>query len=257
MDPWARRRQTIILGIAAFAALGIAAFVYINYQPAPSCSDGLQNQGERAADCGGPCAAVCVQELRPLVVEWARVFPIAGGLYDVVARVSNPNETIGAALLHYTFELFDSENLSITRRTQSTFVNPNESFYIFESLIPAGARIPVRAIITLGEPHKWMRFEGRIPKLSIIGKNYRNEPTPLATAELVNGTLETLRDVRAIVVLYDEEGIAYGASATLVKSIGKDGRAPLSFTWPAPFAVEPARIDMQSRVSVWEEAPAP
>src|SRR3989344_4321547 len=81
MDPWARRRQTIILGIAAFAALGIAALVYINYQPAPSCSDGLQNQGELAIDCGGPCAAVCAQEPRPLVVEWARVFPIAGGPY--------------------------------------------------------------------------------------------------------------------------------------------------------------------------------
>ncbi len=257
MEPWARRRQTIILGVAAFAALGVATLVYFNYRPAPSCSDGAQNQGELATDCGGPCAGVCASEVRPLIVEWVRVFHVVGGLYDVVARVTNPNETIGTLLLTYTFELFDSENLSITRRTQSTFVNPNESFYIFESFIPAGARIPARAVVTLNQSPQWTRFESSPPKLSIIGKRYRGEPTPLVTAELVNGTLVTQNNVRAIVVLYDEEGLAYGASATLVKSISKDGREPLSFTWPVSFGTEPVRMDIQSRVSVWDDVATP
>ena len=30
--------------------------------PCPTCSDGIQNQGEGGADCGGPCPYVCEKE---------------------------------------------------------------------------------------------------------------------------------------------------------------------------------------------------
>jgi len=252
MDPWARRRQTIVLGTVAFIALGIAVGAYFLYRPALSCSDGIQNQGELGRDCGGPCAPVCQGEARPLVVEWVRVFPVSSGLYDVVARVSNPNEAIGTPSFSYTFELFDSENLSITRKVGTTFVNPNESFYIFESLISVGARIPARAVLTIDTTHAWSRYTDTVPKLSIVNKQYVDDPAPLATATLINNTLKTLTNIRALVVLFNEEGIAYGASATVVKNLIKDAQEPLSFTWPSSFGTDPARVDMQSRVSVWD-----
>jgi len=255
MDSWARRRQTIVLGSIALIALSFAVGVYFLYSPEPTCTDGIQNQSELGIDCGGPCTPVCESETSPLVVEWVRVFPVSSGLYDVVARVTNPNETIGTPSFHYTFELFDSENLSITRKEGTTFANPNESFYIFESLISAGARVPARAVLTINTTHAWSRYSDTVPKLSIVNKQYTDDPAPHATATLINNTLVTWTDIRALVVLFDEEGIAYGASATLVKTLAKDGQEPLSFTWPSSFGTEPARLDMQSRVSVWDLAP--
>ncbi len=252
MDPWALRRQTIILGTVTFVALGVAIGAYFLYRPAPSCSDGMQNQSELGIDCGGPCAPVCEGEARSLVVEWVRVFPVSNGLYDIVARVSNQNEIIGTPSFSYTFELFDSENISITRKAGTTFANPNESFYIFESLISAGARIPARAVLTIDTTHSWSRYVEATPKLSIVNKQYVDDPAPLATATVINNTLKTLNNIRALVVLFNEEGIAYGASATIVKVLAKDAQEPLSFTWPSSFGTDPARMDVQSRVSVWD-----
>jgi hypothetical protein len=37
----------------------------------PTCSDGIQNQGETGIDCGGPCATVCPPEIIPTVCSSA------------------------------------------------------------------------------------------------------------------------------------------------------------------------------------------
>lgn len=37
--------------------------------PCPTCSDGIQNQGEEGIDCGGPCPFFCEREL-PLSMNW-------------------------------------------------------------------------------------------------------------------------------------------------------------------------------------------
>ena len=44
---------------------------YISCGPCPTCSDGIQNQGETGVDCGGPCAATCPGETcaDPIVIS--------------------------------------------------------------------------------------------------------------------------------------------------------------------------------------------
>jgi len=38
-------------------------------KPCPTCSDGVQNQGERGIDCGGPCPNPCPKE-KPIKIKW-------------------------------------------------------------------------------------------------------------------------------------------------------------------------------------------
>jgi hypothetical protein len=59
-------------------------------QPVPTCSDGIQNQGETGVDCGGPCSAcptnICTGN------SSSDYLPLANGNYWKVEDGINPND---------------------------------------------------------------------------------------------------------------------------------------------------------------------
>lgn len=249
MISWRRERQIIILLFTSIFIVALSAVIFIARKPLPGCFDDKQNQGEAGVDCGGPCAAVCREEIISLSVEWVRFFPVSDGYYDVIAKINNPNNRLGVPSLSYSFEIFDANNISINKREGATFVNANETFYVFESNLLAGERVPRRATFRLGSDLEWKRDLSEKPKLSILNKKFLNEPTPLLTATVSNESLYYLKDFKITAVLYDAEGNAYGASGTLVESLTKDLRAEISFTWPKVFPQLPTNIDIAVRVN--------
>ena len=52
--------------------------VCIGTDAAPTCSDGIQNQGETGVDCGGPCPAICPPTIIPIVCTTATFNLTAG-----------------------------------------------------------------------------------------------------------------------------------------------------------------------------------
>lgn len=251
MSLWRIRRQASILGLLLVVFVTIGVLLYVRYKPVPSCTDGVLNQAERGIDCGGPCARVCKDEAVPLTVEWARAFRVVDGHYDVVAKVRNSNNQIGVPSVPYIVEIFDAENVSISRRTGTTFANANETFYIFESNLFAGQRIPKYATLTINEPLVWNRVEAAPLKLTIINKVFEDGIQPAVIATILNESLTSLRNVTLVAVLYDESGNAYGGSATLVETLPKDARQDISFVWREPFELGPTNIDIFPRVNTF------
>lgn len=92
---------------------GVVVFAYyFLIRPAPSCFDGKQNQDEAGVDCGGVCAKVCIPiDNRPIeTVIPAQGFAPAPGIFAVIARIQNPNLTVGAATFSYEFTIYDTQD---------------------------------------------------------------------------------------------------------------------------------------------------
>jgi len=251
MSLWRAKRQIGILTliIVTLSAFGVGLYSY--YKPVPSCSDGVLNQGERNIDCGGPCSRVCLNEASALTVEWVRAFRVVDGHYDVIARVHNPNNQIGTPSLSYTVEIFDEQNISISKRTNVTFINPNETAYIFEGNLFTGVRVPKFATLTITEPVSWMRSNGESFPITVVNKIFTDSTQPVVTASVANESLRTLHSVSLVVVLYDAEGNAYGGSSTVLESLPKDIRQDISFVWREPFGSTPASIDIIPRINTF------
>ena len=91
-----KRLTIIVIYIFLFLAIGTGG--YFLFHAAPTCMDGKQNQDETGIDCGGICAMACMETVigEPIVIREVMVLPVENGVYDVVARIYNPNNTVGA-----------------------------------------------------------------------------------------------------------------------------------------------------------------
>jgi len=252
MVPWTVKRQLTFLFIAALAAAAAIFSVWL-VSNKPSCSDGIQNQGEESIDCGGPCAA-CLGEVKDLVVSWAKPFRLKDGVYDAAALVENPNLFLALPSLKYEFKLYDEDGILVAVRSGKTFFNPGEKFVVFETGIKTGKRIPKRAFIEFERNPRWKRVKEETSRLVVSGKNFTNDPFPRLTARVSNKSIFPAGEVRAVAVLYDGAGNAKAVSAAAVGPVNGGSSRRISFTWPKPFAEVPASSEIFLRTN-WAERP--
>jgi hypothetical protein len=97
-----RKRISVVLIVSLFLG-GVGTWIYLAVRPVPTCFDGKTNQGEEKTDCGGPCPSCAVVYEAPpedFVVRESAVLPGGQpGTYDVLARVQNPNDELGASVM--------------------------------------------------------------------------------------------------------------------------------------------------------------
>ncbi len=234
MSTWATRRKLLYASFAMLLLIGaIVPLVWRTY-PAPSCSDGKQNQGEQGIDCGGPCTRICSATTDPLRVVWTRPFTVSPGVASAAALVLNPNAKVGADSVAYRLRLYDDQNILIAERQGKTIVPANSQFPIFEGGIPVGNRSPSRAFLEFMEEPNW-RLWGEAPALTLKNQQFMQSPSSLE-ADVVNPAVDTVRNVRAYAVIFDVGGNAIGASKTLIDRIPGGGATHAVFTWLTPFA---------------------
>lgn len=241
---WRLKRQIFFLGIfVLIAGLIIAGLVWY-FWPKPTCFDNRQNQGEEAADCGGPCAKPCLGQVQDLSVLWVRIFKNKEGFYDAAALVQNPNLFAGLASLNYTFKIYDANNSLIAVRAGSSFVNPNEKQVFFESNISVGGRTPARAFLEFDREKNWKYIKKEKSFLSVAGKEFTNTPFPRLTAAVRNDSLFDAKDIYAAGMLYDGEGNVQAVSFTKIDLIQPSATQYAVFTWAQPFEKEPASTEI-------------
>ena len=128
-------KQAVISSILFIFIALVALATYLTVHENPSCSDGILNQGEVAADCGGPCPPCEFQTIKPLKNDWAKFFLIENKVYDAIALVENENPNYGLGEISYTFSFYDAANRLVGKREGKTFVLPNQKKYITEARI--------------------------------------------------------------------------------------------------------------------------
>lgn len=235
---WSVKRRLTYLAIIIALALVALAATYVRYKPAPTCQDLKLNQGELGVDCGGPCPQVCSFEVRALRALWSRVFEVTPGRYDVATLVRNPNPGYTARAAKYRIKVYDASNIQLATREGEFFLNPSESFFIYEPRLEVGNRVPARATFEIIDGPTWQRVAPEPIKLTAAYKSYTASP-PLLTAEIHNDSLKSLRDVTIVAILSDENENALAVSSTLVEGLEKGEEREVAFTWPEMLTVQP------------------
>lgn len=247
---WTVKKQIFYFTIVLLVFLLALFFVYLRIT-APTCSDGRQNQGEVGIDCGGPCEKECLGEIKDLIVLWNKVFKIGKGSYDAVILVENPNPFLSLPSVKYQLKVYDNNNILITVRAGETFINPGETFPIFETNIDTGERLPAKIFIEFEKNLKWERLVKERPSFVISKKQFSNNiPFPKLTVRVENKTMLEIKNIYAAAVLYDKDKNAKAASVTKIDSIKKDSSKEVSFTWPNVFSEEPVLSEIFLRTDL-------
>lgn len=249
MSVWSARRQvSYTLLILAVVFLVVGASLYVS-KDAPSCSDGKKNQDEIAIDCGGSCKKVCSEETTDLVTRWVRVFKVKEGVYDIAARVDNPN-IFGIEELAYHFKLYDENNVLVREARGTTFVNPDQSFIILATGVATGFQVPVKGFVEFAGQTPWLRYtEYKRPTFAVKDKELTTNPLPRLSVHLGNESLFDTKDIEVVAVILDENGNAIGASRTFVDRLVQDTTKEIFFTWPEPFDIAPSLIEVYPRTN--------
>jgi hypothetical protein len=257
MSVWASKRKTayLLVGtVLVLVAIATPVLLYVNRDP--TCSDKIRNQGEEGVDCGGPCPELCRMGNEGLVVDWARVFRVDDGVYDMGALVENTNAVEGAREAIYQFKMYDEKNILIAERFGKTFVLPDNKWVVFEGNVDTGKREPRHAFIDFPEDIPWIRTDLQtvdVPDILVRDELYvEGSGIPRVTAKLVNKSPFAVRDIEAVAVLSDASGTAIGLSRTVITRLEKYETRDLVFTWREPFSVPPVKVDVIARANYME-----
>ena len=230
--PWTMKRQALYFFAVALIVFGFGVFVWLNVS-APTCADSKQNQSEEGIDCGGPCDKKCLGEIKEPIVSWSQALKVSEGNYDAVAVAANQNLFLAAPSVRYQFKLYDKNNVLIAIKEGETFINPGRKFAIFESNIDTGRRVPYRAFLELEKNIKWERDETGTQGLIVTKKEYTDSPRPSLAAVVANKSIDDVKNIYAVAIIYDKDDNASAASATKVELIKAGSSQEIFFTWPA------------------------
>lgn len=242
---WASRRKTAYAtGVFLFFVLVIGGpLAYWYFSIPPTCSDGIQNQGETRIDRGGPCPLLDDNALAPTGLLWARSFKVREGAYSSVAYIQNPNPGAGVRAVRYRFGLYDERNILVTERRGVTYIMPGSVTAVYEGGIETGARVVAHTYFEFLEPPQWERLVDSSTVLEMRETALSDTDTmPRLTATVENTSVKALRDIEFVAIISDPAGNAFTASQTALTVLEPGETERITFTWPSPFNVTVGRV---------------
>lgn len=201
--------------------------------PKATCFDGIQNQGEKGIDCGGPCG-LCPEDIRrPLEFLLGDFIPTLNDNYDLVAKVENPNKDWGIESMLYRFNLYDKNDKLIGYREGPFYILPQEIKYIvdqkFESnIVPAKIEIEFKEI-------KWRKLKDfNELELRIRNKDYQliEEKFHQISGVVENKSNFDLAKIEIVGVIFSQNNKIIAVGRTEMTSVLVDESRYFKINWP-------------------------
>jgi hypothetical protein len=248
---WASKRRTLYGGgVIIFFVIVIGIPGFFLWYERPTCFDEIQNQEEIGIDKGGPCVLLHSSQVQNIAVLWARSFEVVPGVYNAVTQIDNPNFSVGAINVPYSFKLFDSNNILVSERKGRTYISPNKIISVFEGGIVTGERQPVRTFFEFLEEPQWERVDNPIEGLEVKNRVFSNEETaPRINVDIENQSFKDIYDIEVIVTIFNVRDVAIASSRTVINILPKQSSQSVTFTWPQKFS------DSVSRIEIIPQAP--
>lgn len=243
----ARRRFIILLIVGAIAVAFLATLSIATFTKTPSCTDGVQNQGEASIDCSGPCPYLCTAQMQPPTVLFTKAISYGTERTDIIASVENKNATAAAKNVPYRITLYGSGQALIQEVTGTVDLPPATTVPVFVPGIVSGKQTVTRAFLTIAaSAPQWFSMPATARNLPLISNIVQGGTidAPRIEAVLTNSTVTLFIDVRAIVMVRNKSGDVIAASQTVVPSIPAQGQAVATFTWDNAFPETPATIEV-------------
>jgi hypothetical protein len=218
---------------------------YLNYvKPAPTCFDGIQNQGEQGIDCGGPCAVSCsLRSVKPLAVaDRVLVLRPDAAHMSFLTQVSNPNHDYAARNFSYSFELLDARGAVIQSYPGESFIYAGEVKYILAANVPAPQTNYSSVDIKLDSNPDWVpagQFPGP-PQLNTAGAQTNISSDKMSVdGNVTNLEAAPLKSVTIVAIFRGKLGQVAGASQTEVENLAPSAPQPFSIIHPFVPDVDP------------------
>jgi len=253
-------KRLSILGVVTLFFSVVFGVWYFFLIPDPTCFDGKQNQKERGTDCGGPCGLACEEEYapEPLVIRETAFVPGGDpGEYDVLVKLYNPNDALGASSLPYIFQLQDASGVVLAETSGEGFILPQET-KTFLAIGLRSAILPQTIAVSFPET-KWEKFSGyqERPLISIVNKRYNPDSSgPFfseVTGSIVNESQYDFRTVVVKVVLRDASGMPVAFNQTQMGAVRTKEHRDFRLPWPKAFPGEVVQMDVESDIDIYHE----
>ena len=255
--PRSIRRFIIILEFFGLLALLSGGYYTFFLRITPTCFDSQQNQNETGIDCGGICKAACQEVLTGEALQFKEVAFVPGGegSYDVLARVYNPNDVVGASSFHYTFQLKGVGGQVLATKEGDNFILPQETKSLIEIRLvtrekPASVTVETSAVA-------WERFSGyrERPAISIYQKRYDQLASGVgfgaATGLVVNESPYDFRSIHVKVILRAADDTPLAFNTTRQDTLKAGDQRDFRLLWPNPFPGKVEKIDMEVDADVY------
>jgi len=255
-----RKQITILIIVGIFLVL-IGTWVYYAFlKPAPTCFDAIKNQDEEEIDCGGSVCISCeIKTLKEVEIIWAQAIALGPNLYDLAAKIKNPNPNFGTANVKYTFDLKDRNGQDIGQKSGTTFILPNSTRYIIENNFESrGSIASVELKIDTGDRLTWEKLKDyQAPQLYIKDKKFEiaNQQNYFAEASGVvkNGTTFGFDSVDVNIVLFDNNSKIIGAAKSEINSLTAGEDRYFSVRWFSPIGSQVKSFDIQAETNLFSD----
>ena len=255
-----RKQITISIIVILFLALVGVGVYYVFLKPGSTCFDGIKNQDEEEIDCGGSqCVSCEIKTLKEVEVVWTQVIPLVPGVYDLAAKIRNPNPNFGNPGVKYELQLKDKSGQIVGKKSGMTFILPNSTKYIIENNFQGQGQIDsVQIKIDTGENLSWLKLKNyQTPDIYVKGKKFeiRNETNFFAEASGVvkNSTTFGFDKVDADIVLFDSNSKLIGAAKSEMRTLKAGEERYFSVRWFSPIAGEVKFFDMQAETNLFSD----
>lgn len=253
-----RGQKKLVFG-AIYGALflGIAYLLYLPFKPPETCADGKKNQNETGIDCGGVCGACIVEPVLEdiRVTESAWVFGGKGNEYDIVGKISNPNNDYGASSVPYTFRVLDVSGAVLAEKAGTSFILPKEEKYLVETSLPLSGA-PSRVEVTIGKV-VWEKFAGykERPALDVYNKTFERISSGVGFGQakglVVNNSPFDFTDIGIVVVLRDGRSHVVALQKTDMQTLRSGEQRDFTLKWPDSFPGDVEKVEVQTDANVY------
>jgi hypothetical protein len=245
MATWSTKRKYgyfLLFIILLLIILGIPGY-FLLYEK-PTCFDGKKNGSERGLDCGGDCAKLCPADFITPKILWSYSMNVAPSIYNAIAYVQNPNQSVEALSLPYLMRLYDSEGVLIAERRGSAYIPAGQKFAVFEGGINTGVRMPVKTTFEWSSEPSWRPAES-FSKIRVDNILVEEGERPRAEVKIRNiSPITNYSNIDAFIVLYDKNDNRAAFSKTLIDKINKEEAKSIYYTWPSAFPTEIVRSEV-------------
>jgi hypothetical protein len=229
-----KRYIIIFVYIVLFALLTWG--LYGIFKADPTCFDGKKNQNELGVDCGGVCGE-CVRELNAKELSVIETAFVLGDVnrYDAMARITNPNISLGSSSFDYEFSLKDASGNTLATREGKGFILPKESKYVVEVNLET---VSTPASVTFAmKNYQWSEFSGyEEPRLVIYQKNFtqrlENSGKSEAKGLLINESPFDFNAIKVNVILRNSAGKVAGIGSHEMRTINSGEQRDFRLLWP-------------------------
>jgi len=214
----------------------LAAIVFGLYRlfvvPAPSCTNGVQDQNETGVDCGGVCGIVCTSAAKTIdVVGDVRVFRPTTDRTVLLVELRNPNADLAAQNFRYRFDLQDDSGASAGTVSGDSYLYAGEIRYLAAF---GNGSAAARATLTVENPDWVATAVFPQPTLTVRDSQFASSTGMFTvTGHIVNRGTLTLPAVTVLAIFNGRFGEPAGASQTELDLVTPGEERAFTVVYPA------------------------